>query len=398
MTIDLGELAQRNRAALARTRADLLEARHLPGYFYTSPEVYELEVEKIFMKDWLCVGRVEQYGNPGDYRALRIAGEPLLVCRDEKGNLNAFANVCRHRGVEVAVGQGNRTEFCCPYHGWSYDLEGKLLGAPYSKGVKDFDFESCRLLRVKLETWAGYVFVNFDPDSVRLQEYLDDEGVRKAAELLHPERTRICDEHTLEIECNWKFIPENLMDIYHAKVVHGGSFAKDFTTEGFGFQLPKPGRYHAAYESLTMAPDGVILFGPMPWLREKSDHFAFTVFIPPTFNIFGRQDMIQPWVSLPVAPDRTQITIWTQIPEEHFQAPAFEEKTEIIKKFIRLVSEEDGAMLRSLQNGVKSRSFVPGPMVGPEKAIHHLLNYYLDRIFCEGAGREAAGRPAEGAA
>ncbi|MGD9764637.1 MAG: aromatic ring-hydroxylating dioxygenase subunit alpha [Candidatus Binatia bacterium] len=388
MGTNLSGMIERERVALRRTRADLLDARHLPGEFYTSAEIYAQEVEKIFMKDWLCVGRVEQWSQPGDFRALRIADEPLLICRDQQGSLNAFSNVCRHRGVEVAFGTGNQTEFQCPYHGWLYDLEGKLVGAPYSKEVKTFDFANCRLPRVKLDTWAGYVFVNFDPSSPSLGEYLaQDEGVRKAQELLHPERTRICDEFTFEIECNWKFIPENLMDIYHAKVVHGSSFAKKFTMEGYPFRLGKNGRYHAEYESLTMAPDGIILFGPMPWLRDRSEYLAFTVFIPPTFNLFGRQDLIQPWVSLPLAPDRTQITIWTQLPEEHFASPAFEEKTDILKNFIRLVAAEDSAMLRSLHKGVRSRSYVPGPTIQLEKAIHHLLNYYLDRMFGESAGR-----------
>jgi phenylpropionate dioxygenase-like ring-hydroxylating dioxygenase large terminal subunit len=375
--------------ALKRTRAELLEARHLPGYFYTSPEIFEQEITSIFMKDWLCVGRVEQWARPGDYKAMRIADEPLVISRDQNGNLAAFANVCQHRGVEVAVGEGNRKNFMCPYHGWTYGLDGKLLGAPYAKDLKSFDFASCKLPSVKLDTWGGYVFVNFDPQSVSLQQFLDDEGVRKAGELLKPERTRICDEYTFELECNWKFIPENLMDIYHAKVVHGGSFAKHFTMEGFGFRLAAGGKYHAEYESLTMAPDGVILFGPMPWLADKSQHFAYTLFIRPTFNLFGRQDMIQPWVTYPLAPDRTRVTIWTQIPEEHFGAPAFEEKRKILSDFIRLVAGEDGAMLKSLQNGVRSRHFVPGPTIGLEKAIHHLLNYYVDRMLGADAGRRA---------
>ena len=100
----------------SRTRADLLEARHLPGEFYTSPELFELEIDQIFMKDWICVGRVEQYSEVGDYRALRIANEPLLICKNRSGKLGAFSNVCQHRGVEVIQGSGNTGEFQCPYH------------------------------------------------------------------------------------------------------------------------------------------------------------------------------------------------------------------------------------------------------------------------------------------
>ena len=115
--------------AIRETRRSLGTARHLPGFLYTAPEIFDYEVETIFMKEWLCVGRVEEFENEGDYRAIRIASEPLLVCRDGAGRLNAFSNVCRHRGVEVATGDGNLKSFRCPYHSWVYDLEGKLLGS-----------------------------------------------------------------------------------------------------------------------------------------------------------------------------------------------------------------------------------------------------------------------------
>ena len=87
---------------LAPTRHGLYGARHLPGHMYTSRDIFDEEIEKIFMKDWLCVGRVEQFPKAGDYTAMRIAGEPVIICKDKKGKLNAFSNVCRHRGVEVA--------------------------------------------------------------------------------------------------------------------------------------------------------------------------------------------------------------------------------------------------------------------------------------------------------
>ena len=128
-------------------KAPVNQARHLPGYIYTSPEVYRQAKEKIFMKDWLCVGRVEEVENPGDYITFRVTDEPGIVARDDLGNLNAFSNVCRHRGVEVASGAGNLKEFRCPYHGWTYDLAGKLLGAPYMSEAKGF-----RPGRLSLET------------------------------------------------------------------------------------------------------------------------------------------------------------------------------------------------------------------------------------------------------
>ena len=376
-------LDDRTSAGLRKTRSELLQAHHLPGYFYTSPEIFELEIERIFMKEWLCVGRVEEFENPGDYSAMRIVGEPILMCRDNDGNLNAFSNVCRHRGVEVASGEGNAKRFSCPYHGWVYDLDGQLRGAPHTREVEGFDVGEVCLPRVNIDTWGGYVFVNLDPDCQSLADHLDEDDVRKFAAFLKPEETRTCDKYVLEVPCNWKFVPENLMDMYHVGVIHKTSFGGHFPLEDFRFNLTKYG-YNATYESLTLAPKGVTLFGAMPWLEGKvGELFGCTTWIRPAMNIFGRHDMIQPWTALPLDVNRTQVTVYTQLPKTFFDTPGFEEKNQIYIDFIRLVANEDMAMLESLQNGVKSRNYQPGRTVKLERAIHHLLNYYVDRLLGE---------------
>ena len=116
-------------ADIAATRAPLQRARHLPGYMYTSEEIYALEKQKIFLQDWLCIGRAEEVADPGDYMTFRLMNEPFIVARASDGTINAFANRCAHRGLVVAKGDGNANGFTCSYHGWSYDLEGKLRGA-----------------------------------------------------------------------------------------------------------------------------------------------------------------------------------------------------------------------------------------------------------------------------
>ncbi|MSO74233.1 MAG: aromatic ring-hydroxylating dioxygenase subunit alpha [Alphaproteobacteria bacterium] len=368
-------------ADLSATRESLLKARHLPGWFYTSPEVFEREIDTIFMKEWLCVGRVEEFEKPGDYNALRIAGEPLLIARDNQGKLGAFRNVCLHRGVEVASGQGNAKSFKCPYHAWVYELDGKLAGAPYSKEVEGFDFSNCSLARVKLDTWGGYIFVNFDPGAIGLGEYLDLDGIRDYAAYLKPEETRTSDKFSYVLPCNWKFVPENVMDMYHVGVIHNDSFGGHFPINDFRYVLDQYG-YHANYESFTMAPKGATLFGPMPWLEGKvTDRFACTIWIRPSMNIFARHDLIQPIVTTPIDVDHTLVTVYTQLPKTFFNEPAFDEKNKIYADFIRMVLSEDNAMLESLQNGVRSRAFKPGPTVKLERAIHHALNYYLDHLY-----------------
>ena len=153
-------------------RKPIDQAWHAPGYVYSSPEIYAREKEHMFMQDWLMMAREEELANPGDFMTFRVLGEPLVIARDNAGKLNAFANVCAHRGVEVADGSGNTQEFSCPYHGWLYDLEGKLVGAPYMKEAEGFDPTKCRLKPLKLDTWRGCVFVSFNPDVVALDKSL----------------------------------------------------------------------------------------------------------------------------------------------------------------------------------------------------------------------------------
>ena len=192
------------------------------------------------------------------------------------------------------------------------------------------------------------MFINFDADGISFGDFLDDPGIRKCEDLMRPGDTMISDEYTIELDCNWKFVPENFLDIYHNKVIHGPTFAKHYVLEGFDFQLGPGGRYHAEYQTNTMAPDGVSLFGPMPWTKDKAEDFAFLLFLRPNFNFFGRFDLVQPLVSYPLGPEKVQITAWTQFPKENFEQPAFEARNKVYADFIREVVAEDAEMLASL--------------------------------------------------
>ena len=155
-------------------RQPLPDASHAPGALYASPEFYRLDVEKLFMRDWLFVGRVEELPDPGDYLTMRIAGEPIIVARTPAGELAAYYNMCLHRGVEVAEGCGNTAAFKCPYHGWIYDLSGRLTGAAYMKESKGFELGEQRMRPLRLETWRRNIFVAFDPGAPPLVVLIRD--------------------------------------------------------------------------------------------------------------------------------------------------------------------------------------------------------------------------------
>ena len=367
------------RDGLDATRESIGRAHHLPGYIYTSPEIFQLEKEKIFMKDWLCMARLEEVENPGDYVTFRVMGEPMLIVRDEDGGVHAMSNVCRHRGVEVASGSGNVSEFSCPYHGWTYDLAGKLVGAPYMKEAEGFNLSSCRLKPLRVGFWAGWIFVTFNDEAPPLEEYVSE--FEKEYAFLKQEECRLADRIVTELECNWKLVIENFMDVYHVQVIHLDTFGSAISLEDFSVSLKDRGGFSVVYPAAPMVVGNKSLFGPMPWLKDKDESFAATGFLQPNLQMFVRIDDVQPFTIWPLAPDRTQVIIHTLMPKANLERPDFEEKIKLYHDFMVMVAEEDRAMVRSLQQGVASRAFRPGPMSALENNIHNTINGFLERIF-----------------
>ena len=156
------------------TRAPILQASMPPPYFFTSEEVYRREVEQIFFREWLCVGRVEQVGSPGDYFTVDVVGEPVILTRDEMGEIHALSPVCRHKSENLASGEGNCLAFACPYHGWTYSLSGELISARGMASAENFDESLYSLPSFRLEIWNKFIFINFDANCSPLAPALED--------------------------------------------------------------------------------------------------------------------------------------------------------------------------------------------------------------------------------
>lgn len=363
--------------AIAKT--ELSQSRHLQGEIYTSPQIYAQELSEYFFKDWLFMGRVEQFPNPGDYEARRILERPIIIARNKEGTLHAFHNMCRHRGVEVAEGKGNARSFKCPYHGWTYDLNGQLVGAAYMKDTDGFDPSSCRLPRIHLEEWRGNIFISFAEQPMPFVEATAD--LERDFAILHTENCRLADITRTTLECNWKFFHENLMDYYHVGVLHAKTFGARFSWTPENLILKPNGGLTMHYLSAPSTPDGKSLFGKAPWLDERENTFACTAFYPPNMTLFGRIDMVKVITAWPLGPDRCEVTIYMMFPEEFFSHPDFEAKVEVYRKYQHAIYEEDRSMIESMQLAMKLPNYEPGQLSVMEKPIHHFLGRYVDRMF-----------------
>ena len=369
-----------DRTGQAGIRAPLSRASHVPGFIYSSPEIYALEKECIWMKDWLCVGRDDEIPMPGDYVTLRISGEPIIIARNTQGAINAFANVCAHRGVEVAQDNGNTDEFSCPYHGWLYDLSGKLIGAPYMKEAEGFDPARCQLKPIQFSIWQGFMFINFDGVCEPLADFIapfaEDFGFLNIGDL--------AVAATLEVEfnCNWKLVAENAMDNLHIAVVHPVTLGDGIKAEDVDIELKPSGGYTSFYSHEPRFNNHQPMFGEhMDSQMDRPSNFAGAGFMSPNFQLFTYCDNVELSMHWPIDVDRTRHTITIIFPKKFFDWPDFAERIQEYYDTETRTVGEDADMVKSLQQAMSVRAYQPGRMSQVEKPIHNLLNYYIERMF-----------------
>lgn len=197
------------------------EARAMPPSVYTSPDFLKRELKDVFSKDWFCVGRASSLKNPGDYLTLDLAEQPIVVLRDGEGHLKAMSNVCLHRMSTLLEGRGNARSIVCPYHAWTYNLDGSLRGAPAMTLNGGFCKNDYKLPQVRCEEWLGWVFVTLNPEAKstseefsKIEDLVGDYDMGNYTETFF--ETHIWDT-------NWKILAENFMESYHLPVCHAGT-------------------------------------------------------------------------------------------------------------------------------------------------------------------------------
>ena len=358
------------RACLGRSHR---QAWGMPAGFYTSPEFLALEVDDLFRKEWICIGRVEEAAAPGDYWTVDLLGEPLLVVRAGDGRLRVLSNVCRHRGMPVAGGRGHARHFQCPYHAWTYDLRGRLLRAPLIEGREDFDQAGCGLPEVATEVWQGFLFVNLDGQAPPLAPRL--EGLLPLVRNYHMEEMVLGHCETEAWETNWKCLTENFMEGYHLSTVHYETLHPITPTrlcehfpagEGYlGYysrfppDLPQRGRYHP---DLTDAERNCsVMFAIMPGLvASAAGHMTTFICMQPESvdRVRGKRGII-------------------------FGGPDIGdgERRAVVDLFERTMAEDKG-QLANLRRGLGARSFRPGPLGPPdvEGTVWDFYRYMARRL------------------
>ncbi|WP_420860978.1 aromatic ring-hydroxylating oxygenase subunit alpha [Algirhabdus cladophorae] len=266
------ERIEQMRHVLAQTAAAPDDAPvGLPGHFYTDPSFFNFECQTVLRRSWHCVGRVDEFVATGDYLTLNLLNEPLLIVRDG-ADIIALSNLCRHRGMPLAEGQGNANRFVCRYHAWAYGTDGALLRAPRMKNA-GFDPKTCRLGRFPCVQRFGFVYVCLVDDPPDIDVELS--GLDKVIGQYEPDKHTIVHSAAEVWQCNWKALVENFMEGYHLSVVHPQTL-HGYTPTGLSRKGPNgPGytSYFANYPANT-PPRGEGAGGLSQEERHRSSLFA----------------------------------------------------------------------------------------------------------------------------
>ena len=362
----------------AKVQLPHLEAESLPPWCYTSQAFYDREVERIFMRHWNLIGRADRIPNPGDYVAVDLVGVPIIVVRGLDGEVRAFANTCRHRGSRLVSGDGNCRAITCPYHSWSYALDGTLIGVAGMEQTANFDTSTYGLTPVRLETWEDFLFVNFDDNGISLAAHLGDlPGHLRSHGLTDMVSVRRRD---YDIESNWKLALENQRESYHVPTVHRASL-KDQLTD----QLVAGGNWsgsHLRHEGTIAARLGADqVFPRIASLAGRAAKGTYFIGIfPAGFFVFTVDCMW--WMAFqPEGPARTKITVGSCFPKSTVERSDFD--TIVEAYYARLDSshpEDIGAMVLQ-QLGLASPHARPGRLSHREAGVHVIDNWILDQVL-----------------
>jgi Rieske 2Fe-2S family protein len=375
------------------TRTSVTGAASLPQKYFISPEIFEAEQEKIFSRHWVLVGHQSQIPEAGDFFIPEVSGESLIVARDKNGEIGGFYNVCRHRGTRLCEEKsGHSTAIQCPYHAWTYGLDGRLIGSPHMDEVPGFDRSDYSLHRVALEVWEGFIFVNLADASKPLEEWLAP-LCGKFSQWNLP-NLRSAKRVEYDVKANWKLMFENYAECYHCPGVHPmlskvspyDSAENDLTEGPFlgGFMRINKGK------SLTMTGEACALpvvgkdqelatASPSDGGQEqegKDRVFYYSIFPNMLLSMHPEYVMVhQLW---PQSPERTLIVCDWFFHPDAFVRPDFKPKDAI--EFWDVTNKQDWHVCELSQQGIGSRAYEPGPYSSRESILAAWDREYLRQM------------------
>lgn len=331
------------------------QAQTIPSDWYHSESIFRFEKEGLFSSYWQLACHEDQLSETGDFHQLEVAGNPLLLVRDGEGHINAFYNVCKHRGGPVAVKQGTTSVLQCQYHGWTYLLDGSLRGVPHFKKVDLFDKKDFGLEPVKLQNWEGLLFVSLDNKIQAVDTFLN--GILETIAPIDLSKFTFVKKQSYITDCNWKVYVDNFLEGYHIPIVHPelaklldyGAYETD-TSEWYSLQ-------HSPFKNKNN-------------LYNSSNGRAYYYFIFPNIMLNILPGRLQTNIIRPLSPGKTEVIF-----NYYYLNPDKPEVQKVIKEDIAYshnIQQEDMEICELVQKGLQSKAYDKGRFsVEREKGVYH---------------------------
>jgi phenylpropionate dioxygenase-like ring-hydroxylating dioxygenase large terminal subunit len=366
--------------------------RTLPSFWYQREDVFALEREHIFFREWMCVGRAEELPGPGDHRVLDVCGQSIILVRNQEGAMRAFYNVCRHRGARLcsppgaaepnvglaARGGVSHGMILCPYHAWTYDLNGQLLRAPHLAAAPGFDAAGVQLYPVLVESWGGFVFLNLSP--AQAQPFAETVGGARTRLARYPlAELRVASTIRYEVDANWKLLCENYNECYHCGPVHPElcGIVPSFRESGGGNLDWERGIAHRDGAD-TFTASGTSRRRSFPGLNEDERLRHKGELLYPNLFVSAAREHVAAFILWPNGPRHTRIDCHFLFEPHEIAQPDFDPADAV--DFWHLVNRQDWNICELVQAGIAARPHKVGVFSPMEDWNLDIRRYVSERI------------------
>ncbi|WP_328996175.1 aromatic ring-hydroxylating dioxygenase subunit alpha [Kribbella sp. NBC_01245] len=351
----------------------------LPGAAYSDPDLFAREQEVLFEQLWFCAVRSGDIAKPGAFRTVQIGRESILISRSRRGEARAFFNICRHRGAKLCTEESGETQraFQCPYHAWTYDLDGKLIAAPNLTKMPDIDRVEYGLRKVHVREWLGYIWVCLAEEAPSFEEtvvgaVLTRLGDVEALEHYGIENLELGRRITYDVKANWKLIIENFMECYHCATIHPEltevlpEFADGFAAQYF---VGHGALFGDDVKGFTV--DGSEGLDRIPGISDDQDRRYYAVTIRPQVFINLVPDHVIIHRMFPLAPDHTVVECdWLYLPNVVAEGKDLSKSVELFHR----VNQQDFEACERCQDATDSRMYAAGGVLVPSE--HHIAEFH----------------------
>ncbi|TWP35483.1 aromatic ring-hydroxylating oxygenase subunit alpha [Leekyejoonella antrihumi] len=360
--------------------------RTLPGRAYVDPAFFAAEQDGIFDQMWICAVRSDDLSGPGRFKTVQISRESILLTRNRKGEVRGYFNVCRHRGARLCLEESGEVKraFQCPYHAWTYDLDGKLIAAPNLTSMPDIDRVEYGLHHVAVREWLGYVWVCLAPQPPSFEATVQQDVIDRLGDLASIDAYDI--EHLqpgrrihYDVQANWKLIIENFMECYHCATIHPEltevlpEFANGYAAQYF---VGHGAEFGEEIEGFTV--DGSAGLGKIPGIQEEQDRRYYAMTVRPQVFINLVPDHVIFHRLFPMAEDRTIVECdWLYLPDVVASGKDVSSSVELFDR----VNRQDFDACERCQPSMSSSQYAEGGVLVPTE--HHIRIFHdwvLDRV------------------